>query len=71
MEHNEGKLMDFDSSDFEAPTEERFDPTKEPSAQIIEAVREMRHLYVALVREGFSEGQALVILGTILSKGQG
>jgi hypothetical protein len=43
------------------------DPDREPSAQLRNAARQLREYYVALVREGFTEAQALRIIGTILS----
>lgn len=42
------------------------DPNREPTAEIRTAARSMRELFVALVREGFSETQALQIIGSVL-----
>lgn len=49
------------------------DPAREPSAELRTAARQLREYYVALVREGFSESQALRIIGAIISgqAGQG
>lgn len=42
-------------------------PLEEPSADLREAARAVRQTFVALVNEGFSEQQALVIVGHILT----
>jgi hypothetical protein len=39
----------------------------EPAADVREAAHKVREIYVALVAEGFTEQQALVIIGNILS----
>lgn len=38
----------------------------EPSAQLREAANAMRQMFVALIDEGFSEAEALQIIGHIL-----
>lgn len=43
------------------------DPSKEPSAVNRQAAREMFGLFNALVGEGFTEKQALSLLGSMLS----
>jgi hypothetical protein len=40
---------------------------QEPTAEIREAASAVRQTFVALVNEGFTEHQALVIVGQILS----
>lgn len=47
------------------------DPQREPSAQVREAAKQMREMFVALVREGFTEPQALTILGAALFGAKG
>lgn len=42
------------------------DPTREPSAEMRKAASQMREIFVALVREGFTEVQALQIIAAIL-----
>lgn len=42
----------------------------EPSADLRQAASAMRQMFVALVNEGFSEDQALQIIGHVL-RGQG
>lgn len=42
------------------------DPNREPAAEIRTAARSMREMFVALVREGFTEAQALQIIGEVL-----
>lgn len=42
------------------------DPQREPTAEMRSAARSMRELFVALVREGFTEIQALQIIGAAL-----
>ena len=41
----------------------------EPSADMREMAHHVREMFVALVGEGFTENQALVIVGQILSAG--
>lgn len=43
----------------------------EPSADMREAANGLRQLYVALTNEGFSDQQALVIIGQILAANGG
>ena len=43
------------------------DPNREPSAESRTAARQLREYYVALVREGFTETEALRIIGMILA----
>ena len=42
-------------------------PKMEPAADLRQSANMMRQVYIALVDEGFSEQQALVILGQMLS----
>lgn len=39
----------------------------EPSADLRQAASAVRQVYVALVQEGFTEQQALIIVGTLLA----
>lgn len=39
----------------------------EPSAEIRSAAHSVREIYLALVMEGFSEQQALVVVGQIIA----
>jgi hypothetical protein len=41
-------------------------PLEEPSAALREAARAVREIFVALVNEGFTEQQALIIVGQVL-----
>lgn len=43
---------------------------QEPSAEIRTAASALRQMYVALTNEGFTEHQALVIIGHALAAGQ-
>lgn len=43
------------------------DPNREPSAEVRAGARQLREYYVALVREGFTQEQALQIIATILA----
>ncbi|MGH3933496.1 MAG: hypothetical protein ACRDS1_00690 [Pseudonocardiaceae bacterium] len=43
----------------------------EPSADMRQAANHLRQLYVALTREGFSEQQALVIIGQCIAGQRG
>lgn len=43
----------------------------EPSAAIREIAHNVREMFIALVAEGFSEQQALVIIATMLKSGGG
>ncbi len=43
------------------------DEGREPSAELRTAARQLREYYVALIRDGFSETEALRIIGMILS----
>lgn len=42
------------------------DPRREPRADLRVAARQVREMYLALCAEGFSEQQALVIVGQII-----
>lgn len=42
------------------------DPTREPSADMRKAARACRDLYLALRAEGFTESEALVIIGHVI-----
>jgi hypothetical protein len=42
-------------------------PLEEPTAELREAARIVRQTFVALVNAGFSEQQALIIVGQILT----
>lgn len=42
-------------------------PKREPAADIRQAAAQMHGLYTALVDEGFTEAQALSILGTMMA----
>jgi hypothetical protein len=46
-------------------------PQEEPSAAMREAARAVRETFVALVNEGFTEQQALIIVGQILMMNPG
>ena len=39
----------------------------EPSAAVREGAHSIREMFVALVMEGFTEGQALIIVGQVLA----
>lgn len=43
----------------------------EPSADKRQAAHELREIYVALIAEGFSEREAVAIIGHILAAGAG
>lgn len=43
------------------------DPQREPSAVTRQAAKALREYYVALIREGFTETEALRIIGYMLS----
>lgn len=43
----------------------------EPSAALREFASSMRQMFVALISEGFSEQQALVIIGQVLAASMG
>lgn len=43
----------------------------EPAADMREAANGLRQMYIALVQEGFSDQQALVIIGQILAANLG
>lgn len=51
--------------------EPRLDPNREPAADLRVAARQLRELFVALVNEGFTEAQALRIIGNVLDSQQG
>jgi hypothetical protein len=44
---------------------------QEPTAAISEAASAVRQMFIALVNEGFTEHQALVIIGQILAANTG
>lgn len=44
-------------------------PREEPRAEIREFARGMREMYVALLQEGFNEGEALRIIGQVIEGG--
>lgn len=46
-------------------------PTEEPSADSRQFARAMRDLFVALQAEGFSERQAILLLGQAIAAAQG
>lgn len=48
-----------------------FRPQQEPSATAREAANGLRDYYVALVQSGFSEAQALQVLGVMLASALG
>jgi hypothetical protein len=43
------------------------DEHREPAADMRTAARQLREYYVALVREGFTESEALRIIGMVLA----
>lgn len=43
------------------------DPEREPTADMRTAAVQMREVFVSLVREGFSEMQALQIIGYVVA----
>lgn len=50
------------------PADRKF-PNEEPGADMRQAAKAMRGVFVALVHEGFTENQALVIVGQMLIAG--
>lgn len=44
-------------------------PDEEPSADIRQAASAVRQMFVALVQDGFTESQALVIVGHMIATG--
>ena len=56
----------FDMSYFDKPAENRFAPWVEPSQKAQQAAQDLWHLFVALVREGFSPSQAERFIKTML-----
>lgn len=42
-------------------------PPIEPSADLRQAAKGLREMYVALIEEGFTETQALVIIGQMVA----
>lgn len=46
------------------------DPMREPSADIRQAASAIFQIFNALLLEGFTERQALVVVGQILASGQ-
>lgn len=46
-------------------------PQEEPSADLRTAARAAREMYVALVHEGFTEDEALTILGHVIKGATG
>lgn len=51
--------------------EPRLDPNREPAADLRVAARQLRELFVSLVNEGFTEHQALRIVGQVLGGQRG
>jgi hypothetical protein len=49
-------------------TDRKF-PTEEPAADMREAAKGVRQMFVALVHEGFSEHQALMVVAEIIRSG--
>lgn len=47
------------------------DEGREPAADLRTSARQLREYYIALVREGFTESEALQIIGMVLSGLQG
>jgi hypothetical protein len=47
---------------------DRVDPQREPSADIRVAARAMREIFTSLLNEGFTEDQALKIIGIMLAQ---
>ena len=45
------------------------DPSREPPADIRALARSLREMYLALRAEGFTETQALVIVGQVIAGG--
>lgn len=45
--------------------------TVEPPAQLRQASRELFLMFVALMKEGFTEAQAIAIIGAVLSSQNG
>lgn len=43
----------------------------EPSADKRQAAHELREIYIALIAEGFTTQEALIIIGQILASGAG
>lgn len=46
-------------------------PDEEPAADLRQAASALRQMFVALVQEGFTEKQALIIVGQTLQAGGG
>jgi hypothetical protein len=43
----------------------------EPSADMRAMAKAMRHIYLALIMEGFTESESIKIIGLMLAAGQG
>jgi hypothetical protein len=53
-------------SQFDKQPSDRFAPWAEPTQAATQAAHELWHLFVAMVREGFTPSQALDVVKTML-----
>lgn len=52
-----------------SPSQGSIDPWRELPAMTREGARSLRELYVALVREGFTSGEAIKLLAEMVKRG--